>query len=83
MKSRMHKLMIRGMADGNVILLDSTKYYTILILSVCRVLHEEYGFGPDRLNRLTEALADFMNREDANTLGDELTYWAEKRGIKF
>ena len=46
-------------------------------------LMEERAELIQALNRLTAALADFMNREDANTLGDELTYWAEKRGIKF
>lgn len=46
-------------------------------------LMEECAELIQALNRLTAALADFMNREDANTLGDELTYWAEKRGIKF
>lgn len=57
--------------------------YTIILLAVYRGLYEKYGFGPERLNRLTEWLASFFETEDLSTIGDELTYWADKKGIKY
>lgn len=41
------------------------------------------SFGLERLNRLTEWLAGFLETEDLSTIGDELAYWADKKGIKY
>lgn len=83
MKNRNKKLLIRGVADGKTILLDSSKFYVLFILAVRRVLYEEFGFSTERLNRVTAGLAAFLDREDPATIGDELIYWAEKKGIKY
>lgn len=83
MKSRMQKMLVRGFVDGHAIMLDFDKIYTVLVLAIYRVLYEEYGFGPERLTRISAGLAEFFHREDMSTIGDELTYWADKRGIKY
>lgn len=77
MKSRMQKMVVREFMDGHPVILDFDKIYVVL------VLYEEYGFGPERLTRISAGLAEFFRREDLTTIGDELTYWADKRGIKY
>ena len=83
MKSRMQKMVVREFMDGHPVILDFDKIYVVLVLAIYRVLYEEYGFGPERLTRISAGLAVFFHREDMNTIGDELTYWADKRGIKY
>lgn len=83
MKSRMQKMVVREFMDGHPVILDFDKIYVVLVLAIYRVLYEEYGFGPERLTRISAGLAEFFRREDLTTIGDELTYWADKRGIKY
>lgn len=83
MKSRMQKAVIRGTLNGKTVLLDYDKVYIVLVLAIYRVLYEEFGFGPERLTRISAKLAEFFRREDLTTIGDELTYWADHRGIKY
>lgn len=62
---------------------DSQSFFTITLLAICRVLHEEEGFGPVKLNRLIDKLSKFFAREDLTTIGEELIYWADKYGIDY
>lgn len=70
-------------SKGQVTSASAKSVYTIILLAIYRGLYEKYGFGPERLNRLTEWLAGFLETEDLSTIGDELAYWADKKGIKY
>lgn len=70
-------------SKGQVTSTSVKSVYTVILLAIYRGLYEKYGFGPERLNRLTEWLAGFLETEDLSTIGDELTYWADKKGIKY
>ena len=62
---------------------DSQGFYIVTLLAIYRGLHELYGFGPERLNRITDFLPKFFQREDLSTIAEELMYWADKHGIRY
>lgn len=82
MKSRIHKTQIRWFRQG-VEYTNAKGFYTVLILAVCWILNTKFGFGVERLNRITSDLYEFFAKEDLTTIAEELTYWANKKGIKY
>lgn len=58
-------------------------YYSVLILGVAWILHNEFGFGKERINRMVQKFKDFIFSEDLTTIAEELTYWADKNGINY
>lgn len=59
-------------------------------LIICKALHDEYGFGTERLTRLYRAIEKTMGdiesynsqQDDSNTVGfDRLIEWAVSIGI--
>lgn len=55
-----------------------------LLLSVCWVLNDAFGFGPVRLTKFIQKFFEFwvVTHRNNDTVLDELEYWAEKEGIK-
>lgn len=83
MKSRVHKTAIRNVLNGRTGYVPSEVYCTTVMLVLARVLHEQRGFGPQRINELFAGTYEFLQREDLTTLYEELTYWADKYGINY
>lgn len=83
MKSKLRKIQIRGFQNGGIEYMSAQNFYTVIILSICRVLHEKKQYGPGRCNELIADLNEFLEREDLSTIAEELTWWADKYGIKY
>lgn len=55
----------------------------LITASICYILNRDFGFGPQRLNRVVKGLEKFITEEmDGNeTWADQVFAWAEHEGV--
>jgi hypothetical protein len=79
MRSKHQKKVVNDTLKNSIFI----DYYSVLILGVAWILHNEFGFGKERINRMVQKFKDFIFSEDLTTIAEELTYWADKNGINY